>query len=173
MSDRVRFDVRGLRELDEAMRKLPVALQEQMMQPALLAGGETLRKGMQRRVPRRSGATSGSIEVTDPKVGPRSGTVKVGSTKRAYVLRFLEFGVKTHAIVAAGLRKGKRASWGKRALASQSFGPKARVKQHPGVRAQHPMQQTVEQDGPAAVRAFGTSLYDALVSFCAHVKKAS
>jgi HK97 gp10 family phage protein len=173
VADRITFEARGLRELEAALRKLPVDFQTDMLKPALEAGGEVLKRGMVQRVPRRTGATSGQIEAR-ADVGKTAGVATVGileggKTGLAYRLRFIEFGTKAHQVVATAFqrtKKGRRRAGGKRALAAPGFGPRVKV-EIPAISAKHPLARTIEEDSPRAIFAFSKSLYEALRAFCA------
>lgn len=169
MADDV-FTVHGLSELDAALRELPLAVQTEIMEPALAAGGEVLRSGVVQRVPRRTGALAGGIEVQTIAAGD-TGHALVGATTLAYRLRFVEFGTKAHVIVASALKRGgARTAGGKRALAGRGFGPRARVK-HPATRAVAPLRRTLEEDGPRAVKAFAQRLWEGLRAYAERVPK--
>jgi HK97 gp10 family phage protein len=172
VADRITFEARGLRELEAALRKLPVEFQKDMLAPALEQGGDVLKRGMVQRVPRRTGATSGQIEArTD--VGKAAGVATVGileggKTSLAYVLRFIEFGTKAHQVVATAYqrtKKGARRGQGKKALAGRGFGPRVSA-MIPAISAKHPLSRTLEEDSPRAIFAFSKSLYEALRDFC-------
>jgi HK97 gp10 family phage protein len=167
------FEARGLRELEAALRKLPVEFQKDMLKPALEQGGDVLKRGMVQRVPRRSGATSGQIEAhTD--VGKTAGVTSVGilqggKTGLAYRLRFIEFGTKAHQVIATAYqrtKRGRRRGQGKKALAGPGFGPRV-VVEIPAISAKHPMARTLDEDSPRAITALTKSLYVALRDFCA------
>lgn len=114
--------VQGLEELDAALRDLPDEVSGPIMQSALLAGGEVIRKAAAANIHSRTGRTAADIRVAVQVQAERAegaaaigGTVK-GKTGRAHILRWLEFGAKPHKIVA-GKKSRRQARKAARVLA--------------------------------------------------------
>lgn len=111
------LQVRGLKELDEAMRKLPVEVAGPITLAALRAGGELIRSAAAANVDSRTGRTAADIRVeVQIQSEERRGVAAVGGTTgkqgRAHVLRWLEFGAAPHKIVAGASerREARRAA---------------------------------------------------------------
>jgi Bacteriophage HK97-gp10, putative tail-component len=172
MPDRVTLKIDGLSTIDANLRKLAVAVQEDILRNALHAGGKVLRDGIARKIRSRTGRTIADLRTTVQVKGAAgiaetggSPSVKGNKKARSHILNFLEFGTKPH--VEPKKRKGPRISVtiGTRTLTRRgpapasprmAFGGKvfSRVK-HPGTRAQAPMRRTISENGIAAVNAFG------------------
>lgn len=159
--------VRGFDELDKALRDLPKEVQTRIMEPAIRAGGTIIKRGVVRRLHRRTGQTAAAIEVSTRTEGAVA-VASIGASaasKRAFVLNFVERGTRAHAIAATGKRKGGQpVKRGPLALAGRGFGPRRKVK-HPGTAEQSPMRRALAEDGPAAVKVLGQELYDGMAFY--------
>src|SRR6185436_1569471 len=100
------IQVLGLKELDAALRVLPVDVAGPIMAKALAEGGEIIRQGAAGNIHSRSGRTAADlIVVVQNNPAERAGVAAVGGTHRGrvgreHVLRWLELGTKAHKIVA-------------------------------------------------------------------------
>jgi HK97 gp10 family phage protein len=101
----VTVEIKGLAELDAAIRALPDAMQDKVVRAGLTAAGKVFVDGMERRAPKdphhrvlRKGQAyalplSQSI-VTRVSLAKDQATVKVGPSKQAFWGRFQELGTK-------------------------------------------------------------------------------
>jgi len=91
--------VRGLRELERAIRKLPRLMGKRVLTKALRAGALPMAAAMKQRAPVESGRLRRSI-VSRASASIQSGTVaiKIGPSKAAWYAHFVEFGTATHNI---------------------------------------------------------------------------
>jgi HK97 gp10 family phage protein len=129
-----KIEVRGLKELDRTLARLPDVVEEAITRKALEACGELIRLAAVNNIHSRSGRTAADIraEVQQPKrdqgVVAVGGTFQ-GTTGRACVLRWLEFGTRAHKIVAGtqGRRDLRRALRALRVVSR--LGHSARVQQ--------------------------------------------
>jgi hypothetical protein len=177
MADAVTVTISGFRELDEALRRLPVEVQTKLMEPALGEAGEVIRRGIVRRIRRRTGGTAGSVVVVARAQGPTGLVTIGGSTGKGtsgFKLTFLEFGTKASTIQAQSKKKPRKTSRKFRAtkfaLAARGFGPVAKV-DHPATAAQSPMRKALKEDGDAAVKRLGQELYDGIAAYAERVPK--
>lgn len=95
-------EIRGLKELDAALRALPDAMQAAPVRAGLKAAGKYLAEGMASRAPRdpvAAGVTLAEEIVFEVKVSNVRDTafVMVGPSKRAFYGGFQEFGTENHA----------------------------------------------------------------------------
>jgi len=101
----VTVEIKGLKELDEAIRKLPDAMQTKVVRAGLQAGGKVFVDGMQRRAPHaavhrviRKGQAypvplNQSI-VMRVSLAKDQARVRVGPSKQAFWGRFQELGTR-------------------------------------------------------------------------------
>lgn len=94
-------NIRGLKELDEALRQLPDALQAGPVRSGLKAAGKYLAEGMATRAPRDpvvAGVTLAEEIVAEATVSTKrhSASVQIGPTRRAFYGSFQEFGTEDH-----------------------------------------------------------------------------
>jgi HK97 gp10 family phage protein len=160
----VTIRIEGLATLDKALRDLPVAVQRDVLAPALTAGGEVIKRGVADRIRNRTGRTDAdlrvSVEMREKDVG---GVAKIGGSKREHILRFLEFGTKPHAIP-------KRRRGAKRVLLTDGgrvFGSRV---QHPGMTAQSPLRSALRDEGARAVQAFARRAWSGIVQAANRLK---
>jgi HK97 gp10 family phage protein len=93
----VTITIKGLKELDAALRQLPDEMQASPVRTALKAGAEVLRDGMSRRAPRDpvvAGVTLADEIVVVAKVSTAKDTAvaQIGPSKRAFYGGFQELG---------------------------------------------------------------------------------
>jgi HK97 gp10 family phage protein len=97
----VTVQIRGLKELDAALRALPDAMQAGPVRTGLKAGAEVLREGMSMRAPRdriKAGITLAEEIVTVVKVSNKRETAiaQIGPSRRAFYAGWQEFGTEHH-----------------------------------------------------------------------------
>lgn len=84
------FEVEGMRQLKERLRRLE-SIGDRIGEKALIAGAEILQAEMERRSPKRTGALSKHIIISEVV----KGNIDVGpEVKDYFYARFLEFGTK-------------------------------------------------------------------------------
>lgn len=162
MTDTVILHVDGLATIDAALRGLSESVRKEILADALGAGGEVLRAGVASRIKDRSGLTAKDVHVEVQTVdNDVAGVAAVGAstekTGRAYILKFLEFGTRPHAIPKA-TRRGrpkKRPAFGGRVFATIH---------HPGTHAQAPLRITIAEDGEQAVKAFADEAWKGILA---------
>jgi HK97 gp10 family phage protein len=152
--------IHGLAELEQALKDLPVELEDKITGEALAAGSEVIRIGTIRRMPKRSGQTANSIvvEVQNQEGKKVGGAAAIGPTgKRQHVVRFLEFGTKAHPIPKKRSKKKTK---------KLSFGGKAYAKvNHPGTAPRAPLTVALAEDGEKAVKAFAETAWVGIETF--------
>jgi HK97 gp10 family phage protein len=87
--------VRGLRELHDALEKLPVYLRAGPIRSGMKAGAEVLQTAQAQMAPRnpvQAGVTLAEEIVTDLTLGETAAIARIGPTPKAFYARFLEFG---------------------------------------------------------------------------------
>lgn len=100
------IQVLGLKELDAALRALPVEVAGPILVDALTVTGDLIRQAAAGNIHSRTGATAADIRVeVQSQPAEASGVAGIGGTQkgrsgRAHVLRWLEFGTKPHAVIA-------------------------------------------------------------------------
>lgn len=93
--------ISGLKELDQALRELPVKLQRNVLRSALRASAKVVADEAKRMVPVRTGALRDSIRVTSRLVrGVPTAKVVAGSKGKngVWYAHLIEFGTKSHII---------------------------------------------------------------------------
>lgn len=117
------IQIRGLKEIDAALRGLPDEVSGPIIESALAEAGEVIRRAAVENIDSRTGKTAADLRVevqieaaNNQGVAAVGGTSK-GSTGRAHVLRWLELGTKPHKIVA-GAQDRRDARRAARALRS-------------------------------------------------------
>lgn len=152
--------VSGLATIDAALRALPVAIQQTIMGDALAAAGAILEAAVVDNIHSRTGATAESLRViVDVRPNDVAGRAAVTpSGKRAYVMRFLEFGTKAHKIPKRRRKKKGGVAFG---------GHVYRQVQHPGTRPQAPMRTALNTDGSNAIAEFGRVAWAGIVDVAA------
>jgi HK97 gp10 family phage protein len=95
----VTVTIKGLKELDAALRALPDAMQAGPVRAGLKAGAAVLQDGMGQRAPRDrdvEGVTLADEIVVAAKVSNKRDTAiaQIGPSIRAFYARFLEFGTE-------------------------------------------------------------------------------
>ena len=190
--------VLGLRELQITLERLPAAVAGPILHDALTAAGEVIKRAAAGNIHSKSGRTAADIRVevqTQPAKAQGAaavgGTVK-GTTGRAHVLRWLEFGTKPHTIVAgaqdrrdarkaaralrrlgdtaaaSALRRGVREGTigVRRALTLPGGVFRAAVK-HPGTRNQSPLTRALAEQGDRAIAVFREKVWAGLQTVAA------
>lgn len=102
MADTWTVEIKGLKELDAALRALPDEMQAAPVRAGLKAAGKFLAEDMAARAPRDvvvAGVTLAEEIVFQVKVSTVKdrAAVEVGPTRRAFYGRFQEFGTEQHA----------------------------------------------------------------------------
>jgi HK97 gp10 family phage protein len=97
----VSVTIKGLKELDAALRALPDEMQAAPVRAGLKAGAKVLADGMSMRAPRdqdREGVTLAEEIVTATRVSNTKGTAvaQIGPSKAAFYGFFQEFGTAHH-----------------------------------------------------------------------------
>lgn len=100
----IKFDVKGLAEIDKALRELPVKYERQTMMNSLRAAGRIIRDEAKRRVPVRTGNLKKSIAVVTGKRGRVYVTNKQGKGQKndGWYAHLIEFGTKPHNTAKGG-----------------------------------------------------------------------
>jgi HK97 gp10 family phage protein len=167
------MQVRGLKELTATFNNLAKDVRGPILREALTAGGEVLKTTAVARIHSVTGKTAGDIRlVVSTSETEDGGAAMVGGTKRAYILRFLEFGTKPHEIPKGGRRRGGRARRKARVFmtrAGQVYG--ARV-HHPGIRPQAPLTSALADATPQILSTFSHTYWDGIVTTVAASPKA-
>jgi HK97 gp10 family phage protein len=93
----VNVEIKGLRELDAALRALPEEMQRAPVRAGLKAGAEVLREGMALRAPRdpiQEGVTLADEITTAVRISSARNTAiaQIGPSRRAFYAGFLELG---------------------------------------------------------------------------------
>jgi HK97 gp10 family phage protein len=171
-----KLDVRGLKELTATFNNLAKDVRGPILRASLTAGGEVLKTTAVARIHSVTGQTAGDIRlVVSTSEHEDGGAAMVGGTKRAYILRFLEFGTKPHEIPRpkGGRRRGGRARRKARVFmtrAGQIYG--ARVPRHPGIRPQAPLTSALADATPQILSTFSQTYWDGIVATVAASPKA-
>jgi HK97 gp10 family phage protein len=129
----VKVEIKGGREIERALKKLPAAIASRVLEKAVIKGGKFLEGKIRDRAP--VGETSKLKDSIDTQVKDRRGagvTVQVGPSykKRGMHAHLVEFGTKPHLVRAGTSGKGET---GKKALADDGvvFGASAVVAARP------------------------------------------
>lgn len=139
------FNVRGLKELEQALDELPANMEKNIARGAVRAGGVVFRDEARRLVPVESGALRDSIRVVARR--SRGGRVLVNvvagrsGKDQPWYARFVEFGTAPHRIDPLG--KGAL-------LIGSVFAEKA---YHPGAAAKPFMRPAFDTKARQAVEA--------------------
>ena len=191
--------VRGLKELDAALAKLTDEVTERIMGQALAAAGEVIRRAAADNIDSRTGRTAADIRMEIQQPAPTEGVAAIGgtvrgTTGRAHVLRWLEFGTRSASkpIVAGArarrvlktkirrairnrdiesaitLAKGAKI---KRALALP-WGLRASAK-HRGIKPEAPLTRALAEHGDRALKVFRDTLWAGIVATAQRVRKAA
>jgi hypothetical protein len=113
--------IRGLAQLDAALRQLPEDVAGPIMADALAESGEIIRAAAADNIHSKSGRTAADLRVeVQNEPAATQGAAAIGGTTRgtagrAHVLRWLEFGTKPHVVVA-GAQERRDARRAARAL---------------------------------------------------------
>lgn len=97
MSSMVKFEMKGLDELDRAVKKLPEKIQKRVLIGALRAGGRIIQKDAKARAPVKSGNLKRNISVIAGKskkrapIGQVQAEVFVATTPKAWYAHIVEF----------------------------------------------------------------------------------
>lgn len=148
-------NVKGMKELHEALQTLPVKLERNVMRAAINAGARVLRDEARMRAPVKSGELRAGIRVKSSNVknGTITGGITTAGTKAkpgAWYAHFVEFGTAAHVIRA---KPGKFLAFG---------GGLYTQVNHPGARAQPFMRPALDAKGQAAVQAVADKVRSAL-----------
>lgn len=97
------FEVKGLKELMDSMRRLPQSLQDKALPRAVLAGAGVIRDEARRLCPKKSGRLARSIVAK--KVRKATGGVIYQVGPKLFYGQMVEFGTGPHTIKAKKLGK--------------------------------------------------------------------
>lgn len=164
------LNIKGLKELDDALRTLPEKLHKNVMRAALRAGMKEFQAEILYRVPigtpsgegirlygHYRGALRDSIKIsTRSKRGIVTAKVTAGGKTKGgadvFYAHFLEFGTAAHQIRGA---RGGFLSFG---------GGRYRSVMHPGTKPQPFMRPALDAKAEAAVRAFASKVRSVLAT---------
>lgn len=139
-------NIRGAKELAEALATLPDKLQANVMRAALRAGAKLIREEAVACVPVDSGDLRSSLKIgTRSRRGVVSANIKAGG-KQAFYAHFVEFGTAAHTITA---KDGGYMMFG---------GAWVKSAHHPGARAQPFMRPALDGRAQAAVQAMAEAM---------------
>jgi HK97 gp10 family phage protein len=145
--------IKGLKELYEALQTLPVKLERNVMRSALRAGMKVIMEEAKSNVPARTGALRDSFKIsTRLRKGTVTAKVSVGNEK-AFYGRFVEFGTAAHVIAAKN--KGQLMFFA---------GGFYRSVSHPGAKARPFMRPALDNKADDALRAFAAKVRSVLSS---------
>jgi hypothetical protein len=164
MATTATIEVQGLETLELALRNLEEGVRGPILEEALFAAGDVLRRGIVEKLHGQSGRTAHDVRVeVQLNAVEVSGAAGIGGTigkqGRGHILRFLERGTAAH-VIPRQTRAVRRAGRPRKML---SFGGKAFVRvNHPGMRAQAPMRLTIASHGPASITQFGKTAWEGI-----------
>ena len=94
------FNVKGFKELDEALKQFPIKLQRNILRNATRAGAKVIQKAAIAMAPVKTGQLAKGIKVNagSKRKGQYAVTYKVGLTKEAWYGRLVEMGAGAHII---------------------------------------------------------------------------
>lgn len=155
------FEVKGLKELDEALKKLPEHLQKRAMKEAFVAGGGVIQQTAQAIVDRKTGNLARAIELKFiPDLGNGNGGVAIYvNRKKAWYGRLVEFGTAPHTIRA------------RRAKSLKIGDTYVKDVQHPGAAAKPFMRPAFDNKKNTAVNVIAVTLRKAIERYAKQVKK--
>lgn len=198
------IQVRGLKQLDALLARLPDEVEGAIMEAALREAGEVIHRAAQDNIRSRTGRTAADLRMeVQVEPGRRQGVAAIGGTRkgttgRAHVLRWLEFGTKAHVIVAGeqDRRDARRAARALRAIGETGAARALRrgvragtirtrralklpnglfraIANHPGMRAQSPLTRALAEQGDTALRVFRDGLWSRIVAFTRGARRAA
>ena len=139
-------NVKGMKELAEALNGLPDRIQANVLRSALRAGAKLIQQEAIQQVPVDSGDLRASIKVgTRSSRGIVQATIKAGG-KTAWYAKFIEFGTAAHTITA---KDGGFLSFG---------GHQYRSVSHPGIQARPFMRPALDGRAQAAIQAVADAM---------------
>ena len=143
--------IKGLKELGEALQTLPVKLERNVMRSAMRAGMKIIMDEARANVPARTGALRDSFKIsTRVTRGTVTAKVSVGDRK-AFYGRFVEFGTAAHVIRAKNR--------GQLLFFAGGF---YRSVNHPGATPRPFMRPAFDSKHPQALQAFANKVRDVL-----------
>lgn len=102
MANDVVVRIKGLKELDAALREFPAKLQKNIMRGAMRAAGKVIQKDIRANIWVRTGEMRRGVAVRadwDPRRGAVVGKVYMSrKNKHSYIAPWLEFGTQAHRI---------------------------------------------------------------------------
>jgi hypothetical protein len=164
MATTATIEVQGLETLERAFHDLEEGVRGPILEEALVAAGEVLRRGIVEKLHGRTGRTAQDVRVeVQINAAEIAGAAGIGGTTgkggRGHILRFLERGAAAH-VIPRQTRALRRAGRGRKML---SFGGKAFVRvKHPGIHAQAPMRLTIASHGMASITQFGKTAWEGI-----------
>jgi hypothetical protein len=158
------IEVQGLETLQLAFEELEEGVRGPILEEALFAAGEVLRRGIVEKLHGRTGRTARDVQVeVQMNAADISGAAGIGGTTgkggRGHILRFLERGTAAH-VIPRQTRAFRRRGRGRKML---SFGGKAYVRvNHKGIHAQAPMRLTIASHGVASITQFVRTAWEGI-----------
>jgi HK97 gp10 family phage protein len=165
--------VEGLETLDRLLGELPAVVRERLLKESLTAGGQVIRQAAAQNIHRRTGQTAEGltveVQVNESEV---AGAAAIGgSGKRAFVLRFLEFGTKAHDEPSKRGRLRRFEARAGQTLASinakkrLAFGGHvfSRV-HHPGIAPQAPLTSALADQSERTIKVVTDRLWDGILA---------
>lgn len=136
--------VQGQAELITRLQALPYVLQAKSAKKAGMAGATIILTDMQYRIPVKTGYALSKLMIKDDSGTGNEVRMLIGPDKKAaWRLRFIEFGVKPHEILA----KHSRVMVDRNGIV---YGTRVH---HPGFAEKPFMRPALDEKGPAAVAA--------------------
>lgn len=117
--------VRGLKELEDTLMALPVEIAGPIARASLRIGAKVYEDGLRRRLPAVTGTGRAAIQVTVRRDRRWGWVAWIGPTKRAFYLRFLEWG--TRSIAARGYARATLDEDAQIAIASFAVSMRAKI----------------------------------------------
>lgn len=93
----IEITVHGLKELQDALDKLPIEIQERTLRFALRKGANVIAEGAARRAPRDTGKLAEDIVVRTRKDRAKGLVAEIGPSKKVFYGMFQELGTSFHA----------------------------------------------------------------------------
>lgn len=144
--------VKGLKELGEALQTLPVKLERNVMRSAMRAGMKIIMDEARSNVPAKTGALRDSLRISTRSFrGTVTAKVTVGN-RQAWYGRFVEFGTAAHVIAS---KPGSLLAFG---------GGFYRAVNHPGATPRPFMRPAFDSKHPQALQAFANKVRQVLAT---------
>jgi Bacteriophage HK97-gp10, putative tail-component len=161
----------GLEQLDAALQQVSEKVKGPIMREGLEAAGAIILAAARENIHSRTGRTADDLRM-EIKVEPArdAGIAAIGGASRAYILRWLEFGVKPHPepskktvrrrrqaanVAKAAKAVGKAGTMPARIIMASRDVLFGSVVKHPGIRAQAPLTRALADNTEQALQVFG------------------